>query len=313
MTPLALGLLAVALLLVGVGILLWQIAQTHVRQDASMAFINQQIRSTLQANTNVSGDSTNNQNSGRTKRRRFRWFRQFALRAGIDINTGFFIRLLLPALVLVILAFSLGGILSALAMTVLYSAIAMFRFWLKVTKRHQKMVHQLPIFLDSMVRLTTIGNSLESAFQSTLLTMDAPLREVLDRSNHLVQASMDLEHALVQEARIFRLPELQLIGAVIGIALRFGGRADTVLERMAAFMRDREQAHNELIALSSEIRLSAWILGLLPIGIGAFMIIFNNDIFMMMLRDSIGKPMLLGAGALEVVGGYMLYRLAKSV
>lgn len=312
MTPMVLGLLACAILLVGIGMLLWQNAQTNVRQHAAMDFINQQIHSSLQAqSTHV--DALGEKKPRRTKRRSFRWCRQFALRAGIHSSKSFYVRLFVPAIVLCLLAAIFGGILSVLATLLLYSALVIFRFWLKMTRRHQKMVHQLPIFLDSMVRLTTIGNSLESAFQSTVLTMDAPLSELLGRANYLVKASMDLEHALVQEARIFRLPEMQLIGAVIGIALRFGGRADTVLERMADFMRDREQAHNELLALSAEIRLSAWILALLPIGIGVFMIIFNNEIFMMMLRDSVGKPMLLGAAALEVIGGYLLYRMAKSV
>jgi len=314
MTPLMLGLLAGAILLVAIGLLLWQNAQTNVRQRATMAFVDQQIRSALQSQTAESAvESVQGSKAARVKRRRFRWWRQFVLRAGIKATPAFYIRLIVPAIVFVVLAAVFGGILSVLATILLYGAIVLFRFWLKATRRHQKMVHQLPIFLDSMVRLTTVGNSLESAFQATLLITDAPLRELLDRANTLVQASMDLEHALVQESRIYRLPEFQLIAAVIGIALRFGGRADTVLERMAAFMRDREQAQNELVALSAEIRLSAWVLGLLPIGIGAFMIIFNNDIFMMMLRDSVGKPMLLGAGALELFGGYWLYRLARSV
>ena len=146
-----------------------------------------------------------------------------------------------------------------------------------------------------------------------MLTTEEPLRELLDRSNRLVQAGMDLEHALVQKALVFRLQELELIAAVIGVALRFGGRADTVLERMAAFMRDREYSQNELVALSSETRLSAWVLGLLPIGLGVFMVIFNNRMFVTMLEDPIGKNLLIFAVVLEAIGAYWLYRLAKSV
>ena len=117
----------------------------------------------------------------------------------------------------------------------------------------------------------------------------------------------------MQQARLFHVIELELIAAVIGVALRFGGRADMVLERMAAFMRDREYSQNELVALSAEIRLSAWVLGLLPIGMGVFMIVFNNKMFVTMLDDPIGKNLLIFAGVLEIIGAYWLYRLAKSV
>ncbi|MGH8809394.1 MAG: type II secretion system F family protein, partial [Noviherbaspirillum sp.] len=136
---------------------------------------------------------------------------------------------------------------------------------------------------------------------------------VLERASRLMQAGMELEHALHQEARIYKLVELDLVASVVGVAARFGGRADIVLERMAAFMRDLEQAQQELFALSAETRVSAWVMGLLPVGVGAFIVIFNNDMFVKMWTDPVGKHMLIGAGVLEVAGVCWLYRLVKSV
>lgn len=312
MTPLILWLIAGAIMLVALGILLWQSAQDRLRQQATSSFVDQQIINFSQQQQ-VIPEISDMGESALPKTYINSRIHDFCLRAGIVPNRSFLIRILLPCVVLVLLAALFGGTLSAILTLLLYVTLAYFHFWLKAVKRHQRMCRQLPSFLDTMVRLTTIGNSLESAYQSALLSSDAPLREVLDRANRLVQAGIDLEHALIQQARTFKIPELELIGAIIGIALRFGGRADTVLERMAAFMRDREQAQNELTALSAEIRLSAWVLGLLPIGIGMFMIIFNNKMFMMMLEDPIGKNMLIGAALLEVIGAYGLYRLAKSV
>lgn len=310
MTTLTLLLAAGAILLIAVSILLWQGAQRRAHQQAASTFVDQQIRS-LQASPENPAEGAIPTASAR--RRQSRAWRHFLLRAGIVPGRTFFLLLILPGIVLVGIAATFGGVLSAAGTLFLYVVLCHFRLWLKATRRHQKMVRQLPGFLDTMVRLATIGNSLESAFQSAILTTDAPLRDLLDRANLLVQAGMDLEHALLQEARIFRVVELELIAAVIGVALRFGGRADTVLDRMAAFMRDREQAQNELVAMSAETRLSAWILGMMPIGLGLFMIIFNNHMFSIMLEDDTGKKMLTGALALEVIGAFWLYRLAKSV
>ena len=124
---------------------------------------------------------------------------------------------------------------------------------------------------------------------------------------------MELEQALRQQAAIFHFKELDLVAAVIGVSSRFGGRSDLVLERMAAFMRDLEHAQNEMVSLSAEIRLSAWVMGVLPIAIGMFLIIFNNSMFANMWLDPIGRKMMIGAGLLEVIGGYGLYRLAKTL
>ncbi|WP_076593105.1 type II secretion system F family protein [Herminiimonas arsenitoxidans] len=310
MTALTLWLMAGAILLLAFGILLWQNAQLHQRQDATSAFVDQQIRS--MASQQTSTDDVE-QNAVLQPRIESNILRRFLLRAGIIPTPIFYAFLVLPGIVLTLLAAMFGGILSVIGTVFLYVTLIYFRLWLKAMRRHQKMVRQLPAFLDTMVRLTIVGNSLESAFQATVLSSEAPLRDLLDRANRLVQAGMDLEHALMQQARLFHVIELELIAAVIGVALRFGGRADMVLERMAAFMRDREYAQNELIALSAETRLSAWILGFLPIGLGVFMIIFNNKMFVTMLDDPIGKNMLIGAAVLEIIGAYWLYRLAKSV
>ncbi|MFJ3045774.1 type II secretion system F family protein [Herbaspirillum chlorophenolicum] len=311
MTAPALWLMAVAVLLLALGILLWQNAKSRLHQNATSDFVNQQIRSmapTLDADADGS-----DQPLFLPAQPGPRLWRHFWLRAGVVPGIALYAGLLLPGLVLAILAMVFGGVLSTVCAVLMYLVLAYFRLWLKITRRHQKMVHQLPAFLDTMVRLTTIGNSLESSFQATLLTIDAPLKEPLNRANLLIQAGRSLEHALAQEARTFRLTELNLVAAVIGVALRFGGRADTVLERMASFMRDREQAQSELLALSAEIRLSAWVLALMPIGLGAFMVMFNNDMFMLMWDDSVGKQLLFGATVMEFVGAYWLYRLAKSV
>lgn len=310
MTALTLWLMAGAILLLAFGILLWQNAQLHLRQDATSAFVDQQIRSV--ALQQISTDDVEQQTVPQS-RIESNMLRRFLLRAGIIPTPIFYAFLVLPGIVLTLLAAMFGGILSVIGTVFLYVTLIYFRLWLKAMRRHQKMVRQLPAFLDTMVRLTIVGNSLESAFQATVLSSEAPLRDLLDRANRLVQAGMDLEHALMQQARLFHVIELELIAAVIGVALRFGGRADMVLERMAAFMRDREYAQNELIALSAETRLSAWILGFLPIGLGVFMIIFNNKMFVTMLDDPIGKNMLIGAAVLEIIGAYWLYRLAKSV
>ncbi len=60
-----------------------------------------------------------------------------------------------------------------------------------------------------------------------------------------------------------------LLASILRMGMRFGGRADLIVARVAVFIRDREQAQQELMAQSAETRLSAWVLGLLPVGHGA--------------------------------------------
>lgn len=305
----ALWLLAAALLLAGAALWLWQRARQRSRQDVSAAFVNQQIRGRQGMPATVASAPGVARQYLQTEA-----LRLFLLRAGILHPSGkLYVKLAVPGLVLIALAAAFGGWLSALGTLLLYGLLVSFNFWLRISRLQRTRLRQLPGFLDTMVRLVTIGNSIGSAFQAAIQTADEPLRVALERANRQVQAGVELEHALRREARIFRFRELELVAAVIGVAGRFGGRSDQVLDRMTAFMRDLEHAQNELSALSAEIRLSAWIMGLMPVGIGMFLVIFNNNMFMGMWHDPMGRKMLIGAVLLEITGGFGLYRLAKTM
>lgn len=212
---------------------------------------------------------------------------------------------------LCVLAGAIGGWLAAIGVLLLMLLVATFVLWLQVQKFRRKLVSQLPAYIDAMVRLITIGNSTQAAFQLAISTTEAPLRGHLERSAALVRAGVDLDRALHQTASNVRVEELFLLASILGLGVRYGGRADLLLERVANFMRDREQAEHELVAMSAETRLSAWILGLLPVGVGAFLITTNPGYFMGMWADGTGRILIFSALGLQLTGAALLYRLAR--
>lgn len=209
------------------------------------------------------------------------------------------------------IAASVGGWPACIASLLFLLLVSAFALWLRLQKFRRQLVSQLPAFIDAMVRLITIGNSTQASFQLAIASSRAPLRDYLDRAGGLVRAGVDLDRALHQMAARVRVEEMYLLASILGLGVRYGGRADLLLERVGNFMRDREQAEHELVALSSETRLSAWILGLLPICVGAVIITLNPAYFLRMWHDSSGQYMVFGAVALQITGAIMLYRLAR--
>lgn len=187
--------------------------------------------------------------------------------------------------------------------------------WLRarIEKQQKQFVRQLPDFLDGLVRLSNIGNSLPMAFQATMPSVQMPLRAVLDRAMQSVRTGQDLDRALEVASRPYRLEELELLHVMLGTGMRMGGRADQILQRMSDFMRDLSHARQELRAVTAETRLSAWVIGLLPLVVAAFMTIGDPAFFMPMFTQSLGHKILALALALEALGGILLYRLAKSL
>lgn len=305
----ALWAAVVALLLFAAALALWQYAAVRERRAGAAQFIEARL---AQSQAPIDDEVPAYAGGERRLLGSASW-RAFLLRAGMRSEIGFYLGLLLPLLVAVVLAALFGGLIAALAAAVLSLLVQGFRLWLAASRRQQRMAEQLPGFLDALVRLLTIGNSLGSAFQVASANATVPLAEVLERAASLNRSGMELDKAMLAVARLYRLHELYLVAAVVGLAMRYGGRSDQVLERMAAFMRDLQQARQELVALSAEVRLSAWVLALLPVGLAGFILIFNNALFMGMWHDSVGRIMLAGAVVLQVTGTFWLYRLAKSV
>lgn len=235
-------------------------------------------------------------------------------RAALPTSTSTYLALAAPGVVLALLAWwRIGSAWGMPLMLGLYAAVAWLWLRRRIEKQQQMLLAQLPDFLDGMIRMTSVGNSLPMAFQSTSKSVAMPLRGVLDRTLSSMHAGADLDQALALASRPYALEELSLLHAVFGIGMRVGGRADHILQRMSDFMRDHAHARTELKAITSETRMSAWVLALLPVVVSTAMTLLDPSFFKPMFTEPLGHKILLIALGLELGGGLLLYRLAKSL
>lgn len=329
-----LGIAVAALLLAACGLFLWQWAKKRQAQHAIERHLDQQIRAGTGAPTPAAfsaipparaAEPIGGLSSGLTTDP---WLETEAAAAAaarpkrwLDrVMPGWLVGVVEPqvlvlgflgAVALSVVAGLFGGWLAAFAALLLLALAGTFAVWLRLQKMRRKLVGQLPGYIDAMVRLITIGNSTQAAFQLAIGSTHEPLRDHLERSAALVRAGMDLDKALHQTATNVRVEEMFLLSSILGLGVRYGGRADLLLERVGNFMRDREQAEHELVAMSSETRLSAWLLGLLPVGVAAFMIMNSPSYFLGMWNDETGRMLVLIGVGLQALGGLLLYRLAR--
>jgi tight adherence protein B len=233
------------------------------------------------------------------------------VRAGLA-GAGVPVAIALAALALAIgwIAWHMGAV-AAGAAAIGAVAIGALLLTARAQRRRLAIVVQLPTFLDGIVRLVTLGNSVPAAFQAALQTTEAPLRECLDYVSRMMRAGVEIDRALAHVATVYRTREFAFVGAVLRLSVKYGGRADVMLERMSAFMRDLEQAERELAAMSAQTRLSAWVLVALPLAIGGFLIATNPTYFSVMWADADGRHLIYLAFALQATGAYLLYRMTR--
>lgn len=310
-TGLLLGVLSIVSVLLALAAWLWGSANSREQRQASLQHAEQQLSRGSTA-TAASSEAAR-QPPPFVSRRELPWD-GLLQRAGLSTGWKLPVLVLVPGIALALFAVMRLGTAWMFPLTLLLYLLAAW-LWLlrRIGKLQAQLLHQLPDFLDNLVRLTGLGNSLQASFQVASMQTSAPLRGLLDTTMRYARGGMDLDRALTLAAQPYRMDVLKVLAVVMGVSVRIGGRADQILQRMGDFMRDLEQAQQELAATTAETRMSAWVLGLLPPGSAVLMAIASPDFFQPVLHDPLGHKILLIALALELFGAFLLYRLAKSL
>jgi tight adherence protein B len=103
-----------------------------------------------------------------------------------------------------------------------------------------------------------------------------------------------------------RMQSLDFAWAVmaVGIQREVGGNLAEILLTVADTMVARNRLRGEVQALTAEGKVSAVVLGLLPLGLGLVMFVINPDYMGLLFSDLLGRIML-GLGILGMLVGFL--------
>lgn len=312
MSNLLLQALALSLVLAAGGLWLWQRARWQDRRQASTTGIDQLLALDGLAEQAPSRQRRERRQAVLGGSRDFP-FHQTLQRAGLRPRPRTLVLAVLPPLLLTGSALLWGGLLLGAIVAVATGLMLVMWLNLRIARRRKALTHDIPAYLDNVVRLMTVGHSVQSAFQNAPAAAGSPLGLATEHASRLQAGGLDPDQALQAVGELYASTELMLLASILRMAMRFGGRADLIISRVAVFIRDREQAQQELMAQSSETRLSAWVLGLLPVSLAVYIVGANPEYIGRMWVDPTGKQLLIGALVLQLLGAAVLYKLTKSL
>jgi len=138
------------------------------------------------------------------------------------------------------------------------------------------------------------GLSLPQSLAYSRDEADEPLKTDLASLVEKIELGTPVGEALSDWAEGQGSEDAFLIVGVLDLHRRSGGDLPTVLDGLAATLRERRAAHRDVRALTAQARLSGVILGLLPIGFFGFLLLTSRH----EMLQAIGTP--LGGMALGV-------------
>jgi tight adherence protein B len=134
--------------------------------------------------------------------------------------------------------------------------------------------------------------------------VEDPMGQELRRVVTEARLGRPLEEAL--EGIAERMGSADFSWAVMAIRIQreVGGNLSELLLTVADTMTQRERLRRDVQALTAEGRVSAIVLGLLPIGLGGAMFVINPDYTSKLFTDTLGN-ILLGVAVVSMIIGFV--------
>jgi tight adherence protein B len=180
----------------------------------------------------------------------------------------------------------------------------------RVEKRTKKFEEQFPEALTLIASSMSAGHTFLRSIQMMCEEAEAPISEEFARVVHETQLGDPLVDALARMAVRLDIRDVEWVVQAIRIQQTVGGKLADLLHTLADFIRAREEIRREIQVLVAEGKISAYVLGALPIFLGFFVQVSNPG-YLAPMFEGWGLVWIGGALASIAVGMGMIFRMIK--
>lgn len=156
-------------------------------------------------------------------------------------------------------------------------------------RRRKRMEQQFPVALDIFVRALRSGHPIAAAIDLLTQEMDDPIGSEFGLVADEVSYGAELTDAIEDMANRWDLEDIRMFVVSLSVQLETGGNLAEILENLSEVVRARASLYLKVRALSSEGRMTGWILTVLPVFTMVSMFLVNPGFYL----DVAGDPIFL--------------------
>jgi tight adherence protein B len=186
--------------------------------------------------------------------------------------------------------------------------------WLarRAAVRREAVLRALPNAIDTVARGLRAGQSMDAALAEAARRTPAPVGEELERCVRSIDLGIPFEAAIRRLVAVDeRLPELRLVTSALSMQRETGGRLVPLLDAVAHTLRERVTFARRVRALAAEARATGRVVGALPLVFAGATWLARPDYIRVLFEEPLGQACLGLAVAFELVGLFLLRRLAR--
>jgi tight adherence protein B len=185
--------------------------------------------------------------------------------------------------------------------------------WLsgRARKRVEALAEAMPLYLDTVRQLQAVGNSLSQALERALADAPDALKSYFAPTARRLAMGAPVGETMQQMADRLQVPEVSMLAAAIRTNLRYGGSIAGVFHNLAHILRERLRIRRELVAATSEAKVSSRVLIAMPLLAMVLLVVMNPAYVDFFVSDRRGKTLSIAAMVLEGTGILVIRRMLR--
>ena len=168
--------------------------------------------------------------------------------------------------------------------------------------RLKKIEVQLPEAADFLARALRAGHSFSNVLQMVGDELNEPISGEFKMAHEEINYGVPMNEALQNLAARIPLTDLRYLVIAVLVQRESGGNLAEVLVSIARIIRARLKLLGQVRVLSAEGRMSAWVLGLMPVVMIGVMALVNPQYIRLLWTDPSGIKLLWYAAGMVALG-----------
>ena len=198
--------------------------------------------------------------------------------------------------------------------TALFCAVILVRAVFSWEKRRYaaKLVAQLPDVIELLSATVTAGLPAVQGLRTIRDEMIAPTKEQFEQVMQEISLGATADAALLNLYRRTGVLEYSILGVTLGVQAKSGGRLVETVQTLAETVRQRLAIAARGHALAAEAKLSAYVIGAMPVVGGIVMAVIQPGYLDPLFYDPRGNKMLFIAITLLATGIYIISKMIRA-
>ncbi|OGS18202.1 MAG: hypothetical protein A3J83_04235 [Elusimicrobia bacterium RIFOXYA2_FULL_40_6] len=181
----------------------------------------------------------------------------------------------------------------------------------KAKKQKIKFEEQLVDALGVIANCVRSGASLQQALEVVVKESKPPVSLEFAETLKQIKLGTGTDQAMKNMAQRVNSRDLGIVVLAINVAKEYGGNLGENLFKISGTIRERKKIQDKIDAITSQGRMSAWIITFIPFMLLVVLNFMEPTLFGLMFTTLLGKILLLVSVAMVALGNFIIMKIVS--